>query len=179
LNKLEIGIGNSRKKNGFISSDLSFKTDFPYDLRLGLPFPNESIDLIYSEHVLEHFSYDDLIFLLKDCYRVLKPKGIFSLAIPNAKLYIDAYFNSEKFHFQEKYCRYKEFKLSYRSRLDYVNYIFYMDGHHRYMFDEESILIILTDIGFNNVRLRDFEPNLDKEERKYQSIYAEGIKEKS
>lgn len=174
VNSLEIGLGESKKKKGFITSDLNLKTDFPYDLRLGLPFPNESIDLVYSEHVLEHFSYGDLISLLKDCYRVLKPNGVFSLVVPNARKYIEGYFHPEIMDV-EKDCVY-QFGLSYKSKIDYVNYIFYMDGQHRYMFDEENILTILSEIGFKDVKLRNFDPALDKEERKHNSLYAEGIK---
>ena len=47
-----------------------------------------------------------------------------------------------------------------------------MDGYHKYMFDEENLLAILTNIGFKNARLRDFDPSLDMEKRKHESIYA-------
>ncbi len=174
VNKLEIGAGNVRK-NGFITLDLSRKTDFPFDLRIGLPFPDESLDFIYSEHVMEHFSYDDLRALLKDCYRALKPSGIFSAAIPNARIYLDAYLHPANFD-REKYCQYKQYHLAYKSRIDFVNYIFYMNGHHRYMFDEDNIQSVLTDVGLRNVRLRDFDPTLDQEARRYESIYAEAVK---
>jgi len=48
----------------------------------------------------------------------------------------------------------------------------YMDGHHRYMFDEENILIILRKAGFRNVRLRAFDAAIDIKQRDFQSIYA-------
>lgn len=174
LTKLEIGVGNTARKNGFITSDISFKTDFPFDLRLGLPFPDSSIDLIYAEHVLEHFEYNDLVYLLKACHRVLKPDGIISVVVPDAKIYLKAYFQPEAFDYK-KYCLY-DFGLSYKYKIDYVNYMFYMGGHHRYMFDEESILTILKDVGFKNVCLRDFDPLLDQQDRKYESIYVEAAK---
>lgn len=176
-NQLEIGLGTSEKKEGFITSDINLATDFPYDLRIGLPFPDASIDFIYSEHVLEHFSYNDLILLLQDCYRVIKENGIFRLVVPNAAIYLNAYSQKEKIDddFQKKYCRY-EFGLSYKSPIDYVNYIFYMNGEHRHMFDPDSILVILSDIGFKNVHLDDFSPEIDKQDRKDNSIYVEATK---
>jgi predicted SAM-dependent methyltransferase len=171
VNNLELGVGNSKRKKAFITSDISLKTDFPYDLRLGLPFPEKSIDFIYAEHVLEHFNYDELTHLLMDCYRVLKPSGILSLVVPNASIYLNAYFHPKDFDFKT-FCAW-DFGLSYKFKIDYVNYIFYMGGHHRYMFDEENILVILKDIGFNNVHLRNFDSNLDQVARKYESIYVE------
>jgi predicted SAM-dependent methyltransferase len=172
--KLEIGAGNSMRKEGFITSDLSLKVDYPFDLRFGLPFPSDSFELIYAEHVFEHFHYLDLIAILSDCYRTLKPDGILSLVVPDAAIYLNAYHHPEKFDYK-KYCLY-DFGLSYKCKIDFVNYMFYMDGHHHYMFDGENILTILHDIGFKKIRLRGYDPHLDQEERKYESIYAEGIK---
>ncbi|MDJ1184822.1 class I SAM-dependent methyltransferase [Roseofilum casamattae] len=174
INKLEIGVGNSAKKQGFITSDLSLSTDFPHDLRLGLPFPDQSIDFIYSEHVLEHFSYNDLLFLLEDCHRVLKPNGMFSMVVPDPTIYLKAYFHSDPLEVK-KYCSY-DWGLDYSSKMDYVNYIFYMDGQHRYMFDRESIVQILSKVGFQDASSREFDPQLDREDRKYQSLYARATK---
>ncbi|MFA4828257.1 MAG: methyltransferase domain-containing protein [Thermodesulfovibrionales bacterium] len=174
VNKLEIGVGNTARKNGFITSDINLKSDFPFDLRIGLPFPDDSIDIIYAEHVLEHFDYKDLLILLKDCHRALKPTGIMSIVVPNAKIYLTAYFKPEEFEYK-KYCLY-DFGLSYKHNIDYVNYMFYMGGHHRYMFDEDSILTLLKDEGFKNVHKRDFDDNLDQQDRKYESIYVEATK---
>lgn len=174
INKLEIGAGKSPKKSGFITSDLSLKTDFPFDLRMGLPFPDESIDLIYAEHVIEHFNFKDLIILLNDCYRVLKNRGILSLAVPNIRIWVDAYYKDEELNLK-KYCGYI-FGLTYKSKIDYLNYIFYMDGQHRHMFDEDSMLVILRDVGFKDAHIRDFNADLDQEARRITSIYAEAIK---
>lgn len=173
-NKLEIGIGVSPKKPGFISSDINIATDYPYDLRLGLPFPDASIDFIYAEHVLEHFSYNDLINLIKDCSRVLKPNGVFSVAVPDASIYLMGYSNPDNFDYK-KYCLY-ESGLQYKSNIDFVNYIFYMDGQHRHMFDSENLLSVLSEAEFSQVHLRDFDLLLDQKPRQYESIYAECVK---
>ena len=172
--KLEIGAGNAVRKEGFISSDLSLKADYPFDLRFGLPFPSDSLELIYAEHVLEHLQYRDLMAALHDCYRTLRHGGVLSLVVPDAKIYLNAYFHPEKFDYK-KYCLY-DFGLSYKCKIDFVNYMFYMDSHHHFMFDDENILIILKDVGFKEVKLRSFDPHLDQEARRYESIYAEGIK---
>lgn len=173
-NKLEVGPGNAPRKAGFITSDLALRTDYPFDLRMGLPFPEESIDMIYAEHVFEHFSYRDLIFLLSDCYRVLKSGGRISLAVPDTRIWINAYCGSKELDLK-KYCGY-DTGLAYTSKIDYLNYIFYMDGHHRHMFDRDSLLTVLEASGFKDVHIRDFDPDLDQEVRKYASIYAEAFK---
>jgi len=41
-----------------------------------------------------------------------------------------------------------------------------------FAFDEENQLRVLTEAGFKDVRSRDFDPGLDKYERKHESIYV-------
>jgi predicted SAM-dependent methyltransferase len=65
----------------------------PWDLRDGLPFPNDMCDVIYASHVLEHLERDAAKQFLKDCYRALKPIGIIRIVVPDletvARLYLD------------------------------------------------------------------------------------------
>ena len=171
---LEIGAGNKKGKNGWITLDLTPDCDIYWDLNKGLPFPDESICKIYSSHVFEHFTFKEGQRLLDECLRVLKKGGIFSICVPNAKLWIDAYSNNKSLNKNQFF----GYKLAYNniSQIDYVNYIAYMDGHHKYMFDEKNLIIILERKGFRNVRLRNFDPNLDLKERDFESIYAEAQK---
>lgn len=170
--KLEIGSGPKRRE-GFITLDLSWRTDYPYDLSLGLPFPSDSIGLIYSEHVLEHFHHDEVRFILKECYRVLQKDSVFSVAVPKVYLALRAYTSSdEEFRKAVSYNYPKEL----RSRLDIINFMLYLQGQHRNSFDDENLKIALEEVGFGDVRVRDFDPSLDSECRKDDSLYLEGKK---
>jgi predicted SAM-dependent methyltransferase len=172
---LEIGSGEKKGRDGWTTLDIVPGCDMYWDLHRPFPFPANSVDTIYSSHVLEHFSYYELINLLKECLRVLKPHGSFSVSVPNAGIYIKAYCcNSEQFE-PEKFCCYKPALLG-NSRIDYVNYIAYMGDLHRYMFDEKNLVVLLEYVGFRNAHLRDFDCMLDHPDRQYESIYAEAEK---
>lgn len=173
-NKLEIGVGSSGRKAGFITSDIFLGSDFPCDLRLGLPFPDESLDFIYAEHVFEHFQYNEVLRLIQDCRRCLKIGGRLNVSVPDASHYLRGYFNPQRFD-AAAFCLY-DAGLKYHSPIDYVNYIAYMGGHHRHLFDGESLKEVLSEVFPQNVRLRDFDATLDKVERRYESIYAECFK---
>lgn len=54
-----------------------------HDLLEGIPFENESFDLVYHSHVLEHFSKEDGNNFITECFRVLKPGGIIRIAVPD------------------------------------------------------------------------------------------------
>jgi hypothetical protein len=44
------------------------------------------------------------------------------------------------------------------------------------MFDEANLAAVLKQAGFRNVRSRPFDPSIDHEGRRYETIYAEGWK---
>jgi len=48
-----------------------------------LPFKNESFDVAYSSHFLEHLSPQNAKSLLQEIYRILKPKGILRIVVPD------------------------------------------------------------------------------------------------
>lgn len=56
--------------------------DYRCDLR-ALPFENESWDIVYSSHTLEHFRPKDVPIVLEEWIRVLKPGGEMRLKIPD------------------------------------------------------------------------------------------------
>src|SRR5690242_7915504 len=65
-----------------------------HDLAQGIPFPNNSFDVVYHSHLLEHFSRPEGARFLKECSRVLKPGGLLRIAVPDleriARTYLHA-----------------------------------------------------------------------------------------
>ena len=171
--KLELGAGN-RKMEGWTSVDLHGNCSLSLDLTKPIPFPDNSVSMIYSSHLLEHFEYSDLIKLLAECLRILKPGGSFSACVPNARIYLNAYHDAKSFA-PAIYCRYEP-AYNFNSPIDYVNYMAYMAGHHKYMFDEENIVAILNKAGFRSAKLRAIDKSLDLEDRDFQSIYISADK---
>jgi predicted SAM-dependent methyltransferase len=53
------------------------------DLEKGIPFPNETFDIVYSQSFLEHLT--NVGFHLKECYRVLKKDGKIIIITDNAE----------------------------------------------------------------------------------------------
>lgn len=170
---LEIGAGEKSGKQGWTTVDLR-GSDIAHDLRRGIPLPNNTVDKIYTSHLFEHIPYKDLISLLEECYRVLKKGGELSVCVPNAGYYIRAYY--EQKIFRDLSDAYQPAVVDTNSFLDQVNYVAYMGDEHKYMFDEENLVNTLKVAPFEKVSLRDFDPDLDRTERDFESVYARATK---
>ena len=63
-----------------------------HDLSKSIPFADDSFDLVYHSHVLEHFTKVAATNFIQECYRVLRPGGILRVVVPDleqiARLYL-------------------------------------------------------------------------------------------
>ena len=84
MNKLNFGCGK-RFAPGWTNIDFHSDSDQIQRVNLlkGFPFADEYFDVVYSSHVLEHFTPDQALFLLKEAWRVLKPQGILRISVPD------------------------------------------------------------------------------------------------
>jgi predicted SAM-dependent methyltransferase len=63
-----------------------------HNLTQGIPFPDESFDVVYHSHVLEHFPTAEAESFIRECYRILRPQGILRVVVPDleeiARMYL-------------------------------------------------------------------------------------------
>lgn len=64
---------------------------------LNLEYPDNSIEKIYSEHVIEHLTKPELEVFFNECYRTLIVGGKLELIAPDFVKVINKYNNKEKF----------------------------------------------------------------------------------
>jgi len=84
--RVQLGPGREKYLDGWINVDANFitaKQDVWADLRNGLPFEDETVDALYSHHVIEHLPDADLPRHFAEVFRVLKPGGVFRIGGPN------------------------------------------------------------------------------------------------
>jgi SAM-dependent methyltransferase len=143
---LHLGCG-PKYIEGFTNIDANpfNKIDLWLDVRNGLPFPEDSADSIYSTHMFEHFFPDELEQLLKECFRVLKPRGGIRLVVPSLTNAIVAYSQKRHDWFYDDFPRHFD-SLGGR----FSNFVF-CDGQHRTAFDFGYLDEILRAAGFREV----------------------------
>jgi predicted SAM-dependent methyltransferase len=175
--RVQLGSGD-QPKAGWINIDLfNPNADFALDLREDLPFPDDSIAFVYSEHLFEHLEYPrDAKHLLCECRRILRPGGVLSLVIPHFGQALQAYATGDTAFFAPD--RLRSYLLEQPpTAMHHVNYWFRQDGLHRYAYDEETLAQEFRAAGFVDVRSRNFDPTLDSEKRYLlHSLYMDGVK---
>jgi len=174
--KLHLGCGDNIKK-GWVNIDFFYtKADLLIDLRKKLPFSTGSCAIIYSHHFLEHLGYPEPAnSFLKECYRILKPGGIFDVGVPDAEQGIRAYFEEDGAEFfrliggqnHAEWCN---------TRMEHINYRFRQDGEHLFAYDFETLKYCLEKQGFKEVKRRDFDREMDSEELAPYTLYVTAIK---
>ena len=105
VTKINIGAGITYIP-GFTNIDYVKWADVSIDLNKDkLPFKDNSVDLVFSYHTLEHL--DNYLFALKEIHRVLKHRGHFLVGLPYLTLtkynlinpFHKQYFNEYSFDF--------------------------------------------------------------------------------
>lgn len=137
--RLNLGCGQFSMK-GFVNIDKSdlVKCDLKRDI-LDLPYDPGTVDEIYAGHILEHFTFIDGMKALYYWYSLLKKGGVISVVVPDylhlAKAYV-ANPTAEGL---------KEFN-------DLYIYSEGQESPHRYAYDENLLVKVLTDAGFRDLR---------------------------
>ena len=148
---LHLGCGRySIKKGEVFNSDLSFENFI--DVLKPLPFPDNSIDVVFHEHLFEHldFPFQTLSFL-KECRRVLKKNGVLRFSMPDFDKYVDAYLHNEL----ETAFKYgANFKETYE--MEVMNFLFKQRNEHKFIYNFRSASHLLKTTGFGTINRQDF-----------------------
>lgn len=144
---LNIGCGRKHLK-GFINMDIVQPYDKKLDVRKGLPYLDQTVDGIYSEHFLEHLTQVDGVSFLRECRRVLKPDGKVRIAMPDLDELVHRY-ASEDWRADGDM-----FKLGFDwvvNRCEMMN-IAMREWGHKHVYNEEELIRIAQSAGLEPIK---------------------------
>lgn len=176
--QLIFGCGETRYPNWVgIDSFSGATVDLLLDLRRRLPFRDESVLYCYSEHFFEHLYPEEGVAHLQEVLRVLKPHGVYRLAIPAGIRFIERYLAGDDAFFK------LAFPWSERP-MEAVHAILYFSGSHRNLLDFNEMRYLGLHVGFQEVILSEVnsssrpELNIDRDEpqRVAETFYVEMVK---
>lgn len=134
--KIQFGCG-VRKVPGFLNSDLF--GEIPINICRRLPFPDESVDLIYSNHVVEHVYEEDFKSFLRESFRVLKIRGCNIIAVPTIRKAVANVYGGDKTVLATLMeLDLKFMNNSFVNPSTYLNHLFRW-WDHKWLYDEDVI----------------------------------------
>lgn len=92
--KLNIGAGRT-KKDGYISIDAFNSNADILAPANNTGFKENSVDEIFSSHMIEHIDRAELDDVITHWYKILKKGGLVHVLVPNAKLYLQEWLDAE------------------------------------------------------------------------------------
>jgi predicted SAM-dependent methyltransferase len=159
-----------------------------YDCRKDLPFSDNSVKFIFTEHFFEHVDYtEEVPSFLSGCCRVLEPGGLIRIVVPDAELYLRAYCadgwndmirvrplkaDLSDVHFGSKF----------NTKMEVVNSVFRQYFEHKFAYDFDTLQFVLKRYGFCDVRKMSVghsakpEFCIDNPDRAPESLYVEAMK---
>lgn len=135
---------------GWINTDLEPRAEGVTTLDVTKPFPydDDSMDLVFTEHLIEHITYPQGRDMLSECHRVLAPGGRIRVTTPDLIFLLGLFDGSA---LSQRYLRWSTEQFipwaPYVSPAVVVNN-FVRDWGHQFIYDEQTLGSAMASEGF-------------------------------
>ena len=160
---LEIGPGSTERDSTWLRMDCEPGEQIDLICQWGaepIPLPDESMELIYASHVLEHVPWYQTKFAMREAWRVLRPYGRFEVHVPDFDVLMEAV--------RQKRCLDDHAENGFNRELHWMHWVaerlFHMapdSQWHRACFNAEHLEWCLLNCGFGDIKRLDSERGTD------------------
>lgn len=163
MKKLDIGPGGAPiKEEGWDTLDVVGNPTIKADLSKPLPIKDNTYDLIYCSHILEHIPWYSTIAVLKELHRILKPNGTLEIWVPDFDKLVYIYLHKKEYLDLPKPMLYNEFNPIQMTMVS-INYRLFAgckgtevinqeQDWHKACFDHEYLVHCFITAGFKEIK---------------------------
>jgi predicted SAM-dependent methyltransferase len=151
--KLQIGAGKVNLE-GWLNTDIEPARGQAYlDATKAFPLPDRSVNYVFSEHLIEHLTYEDGLSMLKETYRVPTPGGKVRIATPNLLKLVQLFQDAKT----DEMWRYMRGEVKYFGWPDtptpecHVLNMELREWGHQFVYDEPTLRDSLARAGFEMI----------------------------
>ncbi|MEO8948608.1 MAG: methyltransferase domain-containing protein [Mucilaginibacter sp.] len=159
-----------------------------FDCRKELPFADNTLKGIYTEHFFEHLDYtNEAQYFLQHCYRSLQKDGILRIIVPDAERYLIGYVKDGWDYLKQLRPLDDDLNdmlmgIHYETKMQLVNEVFRQGKEHKFAWDFETMKLCLEKAGFTKVYKMSYNTSndtmmqIDQKVRQPESLYVEAKK---
>ena len=171
----------------------AFKAEADIYMNVGrkFPFRDNTFDVIYSEHLIEHIFIDKIPHFLQEVHRILKPGGLFRVTTPDLEIHAKNYVEKNSAFFQpivEKYqarldTQKNKYWLVRNNAGAFMTRAVQRFYRHRWMYDYETLSSCLYEKGFTKCIKQSCRQSIleaagkkDRTDRAFETLYIDAVK---
>jgi predicted SAM-dependent methyltransferase len=177
--KLHIGSG-WRLLDGWLNTDLEL---IPGVMRMDatqrLPFGDGTFQYVYTEHMIEHISYPQGAYMLRECHRVMRKGGVIRVITPNLAAIMGLYrgdLSADHKKYLSWFCQTFVPGGYPPNAVSAINAMFRLWGH-QFIYDEKTLTDSMLAAGFRSVNRCALgeSSHLDLQNMENQHRYPDGL----
>ena len=143
------------ERPGWIATDVSWRCRNYLDVTRRWPIPDDSVDFLFSDNVIEHLTLDQARTALKEAHRVLRQGGVIRIVTPDVSELVRLYLAGPESAASLRAELAQEGYLV-AHQVDLLRFAFQDDGHHKgYLWDRDSLAVELRSSGFTSVEFHE------------------------
>ena len=154
--QLHIGCGTGHLP-GWINIDV-YPAPLAMNVLWGLPFADGSVSRVFVSHMLEHLFFPrDVKFFFGELKRVIAPRGVLRIVVPDIEQCIEAYTANDRRFFDSRRETWSWWPENTTRLEDFLTYAgvgaepAYLFEAHKYGYDFETLAKALGEAGFERV----------------------------
>ncbi|MFF4387044.1 class I SAM-dependent methyltransferase [Streptomyces sp. NPDC001552] len=173
--------GGAHRIDGFFNIDAVPPADLLWDVREGLPLQDHTVEVLFSEHFLEHIDYPrSAKHYAYEAHRVLAPGGQLITGVPDAAYVLSRYPTGpqEAEEMVDRWYAKRTCRQDINTYLDLINYVFRDQEDdpaytpHLWAYDLDKLCQLFTEAGFKTVEPWAFDPTMANAKREWASVYV-------
>ena len=126
----------------------------PLDITQPFPIADRTFDYVYSEHMIEHVTFEQGRFMLRECFRIMKAGSIIRIVTPCIGFLIHL-FSEARSELENRYIEWatKQFVPSAPKPLPSLVFNnFVRNWGHQFIYDRATMRLVLSDTGFVDIK---------------------------
>lgn len=149
---VDVGGGKNRDyedKRWLILDIRSYDIKYDASKMADLPFGSDTVDYFYCVWLLPYLNSEQIIHLLTEMRRTMRPNGVLRIGVPDIKCGIDMYLNNKQELFRKTFPAIGD---RYRNKTALGRLSGWFNSSIATAFDDETLLMYLNEAGFSDIK---------------------------